>query len=256
MKICIIKIGTDTIIQDGQVDIGFLDKLKLEIEILNNKQVKCVLVCSGAVAIGRNIMNNILKDNRSDNLRVMAAIGQPYLIEMLNKYIGHIVAQVLVTSHDFINLEVRSVLSQTMFEMLDMGIIPVINENDLLSNEELDQVPLFNDNDALAVNIASIVSAKWLVIMSAGIDGLYINYDNKELGIYRQVSNVEELLIGLSDSKSTGGRGGMHAKLLSIKKAIDNYQQVYLINGYNPSNISKSLLRDSEFVGTVFKIDG
>jgi glutamate 5-kinase len=254
MKICLIKLGTDSIItSDGEVNSEVLITIKEQILTLKELGVYCLLVCSGAVGMGKKRYSNI-KILNTNALRIYASIGQPYLINEIQNILSpeYIVSQILLTSYDFTNLERRSILTHTIYDMLQNGIVPVINENDLISNEELDCIPTFNDNDSLAVNVAILVSASWLFILSAGIDGLYKDYNKKELGIYTNIQDLDSIVQSISDAKSSGGRGGMSSKIESIKKGVDNNIKVFLINGYKSYNIVKGINKKEDFVGTAF----
>jgi glutamate 5-kinase len=254
MKICLIKLGTDSIITtDGEVNKEVLITIKEQILTLKKLGVYSVLVCSGAVDMGKKRYSKI-QLSETNALRIYASIGQPFLINEIQSifYSEFIISQILLTSYDFSNLERRSILTHTIYDMLQNGIIPVINENDLISNEELDCIPTFNDNDSLAVNVASLISASWLFILSAGIDGLYKDYDKKELGIYSTIENLDSIANSVSEAKSNGGRGGMSSKLISIKKGVENNIKVFLINGFKAYNIVKAINKSNDFVGTSF----
>jgi glutamate 5-kinase len=255
MKICLIKLGTDSIITaDGRVNIEVLFTIRESILTLRTLGVYCVLVCSGAVDIGKKRYKNVKLEN-SNALRIYASIGQPYLINFIQNLFnstGYIISQILLTSYDFTNIERKSILTHTIYDMLQNNIIPVINENDLISNEELDCIPTFNDNDSLAVNVATLISASWLFILSAGIDGLYKDYHNQELGIYPAINDIDSIAESISQTRSIGGRGGMQSKIISIKKGVDSNIKVYLINGFKAYNIVKAINKSSDFVGTAF----
>ncbi len=254
MKICLIKLGTDSIITtDGEVNKEVLSTIKNQIIILKNLGICCVMVCSGAVDMGKKRYPS-LKIQNQNALRIYASIGQPYLInEIQNIFLGDfVVSQILLTSYDFTNLERCSILTHTIYDMLQSGIIPIVNENDLISNEELDCIPTFTDNDSLAVNVACLISASWLFILSAGIDGVYKDYNNQQLGIYNNIDDINSITQSISSTKSIGGRGGMDSKLIPIKKGVDSNIKVFLINGFKANNIEKGINKASDFVGTSF----
>ncbi len=256
MKIAIIKLGTDSIVNhNGNLNYKVIDEVLNSINILRSKGISPLLVCSGAVAIGKK-QNLSLKLSLQNEARIYASIGQPILLSKLQSRFRKKsipLAQILLTSKDFGDNERKSILIHTIYDMLNSGILPVINENDLLSNEELDCVPLFNDNDSLAVNVAILVSAKWLFLVSAGIDGLYKDYSNLELGFYDIVTDIESVSISISESKSSSGRGGMYAKIKAIQLAVENNITTYLINGYKAWNIQLALEKSVEFNGTKFE---
>jgi glutamate 5-kinase len=255
VKIAVIKLGTDSIVnKKGGLNYKIVDKIVDQIIQLKTLGIVSVLVSSGAVAIGKlRLQNyNLTNENRT---RIQASNGQAILINKLQtrfcKY-GFDLAQVLLTSKDFESNERKSILIHTIYEMLSVGILPVINENDLLSNEELDCIPLFNDNDSLAVNVSLLLSAKWLIILSANIDGLYLDLDNPNKGIIKQVTDIEQISSVISSNKSISGRGGMGAKISAIQKAVDGKVSTFLINGFKPENISLGIKKDLNFLGTEF----
>lgn len=255
MKICLIKLGTDTIVdQDGNINSEVINQLKKVIIKLKSKNIYSLLVCSGAVSIGRKKLPN-LKTQDINSLRIFASIGQPYLISQLQSLLNdqeYILSQILLTSNDLQINERKAILTHTIYEMLANNIIPVINENDLLSNEELEKIPIFNDNDSLAVHVGIMLSVTWLVILSAGIDGLYVNFENKELGIVKSVDDINSCLKLVNSNKSANGRGGMQSKLESLGLAMDHNITSYLINGFKIDNIIKGISGLEGFIGTKF----
>jgi glutamate 5-kinase len=257
VKIAVIKLGTDSIVnKKGGLNYKIVDNIVDQIIRLKKFGVVSVLVSSGAVAIGKTKLRNyILSDE--NRIRIQASNGQTILINKLQARFSKYeidLAQVLLTSKDFESNERKSILIHTIYEMLSVGILPVINENDLLSNEELDCIPLFNDNDSLAVNVSLLLSAKWLFILSANIDGLYIDVNNPEKGIISQVLDIDQISSVISSNKSNSGRGGMSAKITAIKKAVDGKVSTFLINGFKPDNISLAIKKDVKFLGTEFCI--
>jgi glutamate 5-kinase len=257
MKICLIKLGTDTIVtESGDINQEVFKTIVDNIAKLKEIGIQCVLVCSGAVAVGKKRNPNI-NFSGYNGLRICASIGQPYLINELQsclKYIDLVAAQILLTSYDFTNNDRKSILTHTIYDMLLNNIIPVINENDLISNEELDCIATFNDNDTLAVNVAILLSATWLFILSAGIDGLYKDYNNQELGIYKTINNINSVKNTINEIKSRGGRGGMLAKINSIEIAVKYKIKTYLINGFKAENIILGINKSESFIGTEFVI--
>ncbi|MGL4759011.1 MAG: hypothetical protein ACRCXZ_06750 [Patescibacteria group bacterium] len=255
MKIAVIKIGTDSIVKsNGNLNLKVIDGVIDSVIELRKLGIYSILVCSGAVAIGKKQHKHIVPSDLNRD-RIYASIGQPILISKLQKRVQKnklTLSQVLLTSKDFEDNERKSILIHTFYEKLQSSILPVVNENDLLSNEELDCVPIFNDNDSLAVNVAILTSSKWLFLLSAGIDGLYIDYKDFSKGVHQQVFEIESIFDSISTTKSESGRGGMQAKIKAIELATSKNITTFLINGFHPINISKAVKKDFDFLGTQF----
>jgi glutamate 5-kinase len=241
--VLVIKLGTAVITKiNGEIDDKIIRKIADEIAILN-KQFRVVLVSSGAVGSGKSFFKNY-KGTLSER-KAAAAVGNPLLIQLYHKYFKKYnitVAQALCERHHFSNRKQFLQLKETFEQFWENNILPVVNENDLVSNVELK----FSDNDELATLIAIGFDANTLVICtSAG--GLM----NNEKKIIAHVEKIDEKVLGyITKDKSTTGLGGMLSKITSTKLATSMGIRV-CICGLNTEKPIVSALEGKN--GTLFK---
>ena len=211
-EVLIIKLGTAVITQNnGEIDNKVIRKIADEIAILN-KQYRIVLVSSGAVGSGKSFFKNY-KGSLAER-KAAAAVGNPLLIQLYHKHFRKYditVAQALCERHHFSSRKQFLQLKETFEQFWENNILPVVNENDLVSNMELK----FSDNDELATLIAIGFDADTLVICtSAG--GLMDN----EKKIIPKVEKIDEKILSyITKDKSSTGLGGMLSKITSTKLA-------------------------------------
>lgn len=227
--VLVIKLGTAVITNvNGEIDEIIIKKLAEEISILN-KTNKVVLVSSGAVGTGKLFIKNY-KGTLIER-KAAAAVGNPILIQLYHKYLstfGITVAQALCERHHFSNRSQFLQLKQTFAEFWNNNILPVVNENDLVSNVELK----FSDNDELSTLIAIGFDADTLIICtSVGrlLDG--------EKQIIPLVDKIDNKILGfVKTEKSTLGLGGMVSKLTFTKLATSLGIKVVMsgMSGENP----------------------
>ncbi len=217
-----------------------------------NKGDRIVLVSSGAVGLGCNHLG--IKNRPTDivSLQAIAAIGQGYLMSLyeqsMNKH-GHKVAQVLLTRYDLESRKSYQNASNTLLKLLDWGVLPVVNENDTLSSDELK----YGDNDTLSALVATALNADQLILLT-DVDRLYSSdprTDNKA----KPITDVHHLDIVTNldaNSKKSGdwGTGGMNTKLSAAKVATSSGITVHMADGRNPTVLDE-LLNGSRG-GTVF----
>lgn len=211
-KVLVIKLGTAVITnEDGKIDQSVIKKIAAQVAVLNNTY-NIVLVSSGAVGSGK-IFFKKFKGTLTER-KAAAAVGNPILIQLYHKYFtayGIPVAQALCERHHFSNRKQFLQLKETFAEFWQNNILPVVNENDLVSNIELK----FSDNDELATLIAIGFDADTLVLCtSAG--GLLDHNKN----IIPTVEKIDQVVLGwVTPSKTSLGLGGMLSKLTSTKLA-------------------------------------
>ncbi len=252
----VIKVGTGVVCKtENEFDPQQVAGLAASIAGLVNAGRQVVLVSSGAVTLGAaelGIHRSRLKD--ASVTRACAAVGQCRLMQAYAESFrphGIKVAQVLVTEDDFSDLKRYSILRQTFERLLKLGTVPIVNENDTVTNIYTEQAPVFRDNDRLAALVLSKLDADALVLLS-NVDGLLYS-PNHELEHATVVSMVTEITPAIRDSArgaSSTGRGGMAAKLDAAEIAMQAGGMVVIANGKTPGILERVF--QGEEVGTLF----
>ena len=232
-----IKIGTSTLTHPtGMTNIRAAEELCKIISDLSNAGHEIIIVSSGAIAMGVSKMN--LKERPSDmpGKQAAAAVGQCELMYVYDRQFAehhHTVAQILVTKDDFGHPDRFSNFKNTLSRLLEFGIIPVINENDTVSTEEI----VIGDNDNLAAMVATAAGADVLVLLS-DIDGLY-TADPKTDSTATVISEVTEItpetMASAGGKGSKFGTGGMETKLQAAKICMEAGTEMVIANGSKPS---------------------
>ena len=256
-KRIVIKIGSSTIThaETGSLNLLKMEKLVRVLTDLKNQGKEVVLVSSGAIAVGRKAIGLKEKPAEISVKQACAAIGQAKLMMVYQKLFAEynqIPAQILMTKYTMINDISRKNAQNTFRELLSMGVIPIVNENDTVSTDELDYGD-FGDNDTLSAIVAALIGADLLILLS-DIDGLYTDdpnsNDNAEFIEY--VDTLDETLYDMGKgSSSSVGTGGMATKLSAAKIATDSGADMVIANGKDVYIINQIMSGDS--VGTVFK---
>lgn len=247
-----VKVGTSTLTYaTGNLNIRHIEKLCRVISDLKNAGHEIILVSSGAIGMGVGKLS--LRERPSDmpTKQAAAAVGQCELMYTYDRQFseyGHTVAQILLTGSDLRD-PVRSLnFRNTMDRLLQMGVLPVINENDTVSTEEIS----VGDNDTLAA-IVSVDAKAELLILLTDIDGLYTadpKKDSNATVIPRVEEITDEILALGGGSGSSLGTGGMHTKLHAAKLCTDNGIDMVIANGSRPEVLYD--IADGKPVGTLF----
>lgn len=247
----VIKIGTNVITgKNGMLDLKVMQSLVSQIsKIKNNRDI--TIITSGAIGAGMQELN--LKKKPTDVVmkQVCAAIGQSILManyhSLFNKYKIKI-AQILLTYDDIARKKTYSNLSNSLNKLFGLGIIPIINENDPISINEIG--PSFGDNDNLSALISSKIKADLLVVLT-NVDGLY-NKDPKDKSavLIKEVRSINKDIESTSGKASKLGLGGMKTKVEAAKKAIQAGITVVIANG-KKNDVLLNILNNEE-TGTVF----
>lgn len=249
----VIKVGTSTLTySNGKMNIRHVEQLCKVISDLKNAGNEVVLVTSGAIGMGVSKLG--LKERPADmpTKQAAAAVGQCELMYIYDKLFGeynHTVAQILITGEDVESDSRRAHLENTFFRLLELGTIPVINENDTVSTEEIVSV---GDNDTLAAIVSVIIKADLLVLLS-DIDGLYTGDPRKDgnARLIPVVKNIDESIISLGGGAgSVLGTGGMATKIEAAKKCTAAGIDMIITNGAHPDLLYKAV--EGESVGTRF----
>lgn len=231
----VIKIGTSSLIHDktGKLDLIKMEILVREVSDLRNQGKEVVLVSSGAIGVGSSSMGMDKKPEEISKKQACAAIGQAKLMMIYQKLFAEYnqtAAQVLMTKDTMVNDLNRRNAKNTFEELLKMGVIPIVNENDTISTYEIQ----FGDNDTLSAVVAALIEADLLILLS-DIDGLYTDdpRTNQEASFISLVETIDEGLLGMG-KESTGskvGTGGMATKLTAAILATSAGTDMVIANG-------------------------
>ena len=224
------------------------------IEVLSdikNQGKEIILVTSGAVGIGMGKLGITERPRETRGKQALAAIGQCELMDTYDRLFasyGHTVAQILLTGADFQSPERHENFSNTMSRLLELSVLPIINENDTVSTAEI----MVGDNDTLSALVASSVSADLLILLS-DIDGLYTADPHKDptATVIPAVYALTEKIMALGGSAGSSlGTGGMQTKLRAAKIAGDAGCDMIITNGDRPCDLYAII--DDMPVGTRF----
>ncbi len=252
-KRVVIKVGTSSLTYEtGKLNIKKIESIVRVVSDLRNRGIEVVLVSSGAVGAGVGKLNLPEKPSDTRKKQALAAIGQATLVSMYDRFFseyGHSSAQVLLTKF-ILDVEERYVNTKNTFEtMFEYGVIPIVNENDVISTYELE----FGDNDTLSAHIAKLVDAELLIILS-DIDGLYdsnpqANPDAKLISVVEKVDDKTYAIAGGAGSKR--GTGGMVTKLKAAEIVNPEGIDMIITNGAHPERIYD--IFEGKPTGTLFK---
>ena len=248
----VVKVGTSTLAHPtGQMNIRRVEQLCKVMSDLKNAGHEMVLVSSGAIAMGLGKLN--LKERPRDipTKQAAAAVGQcelMYVYDKLFSEYNHTVAQILLTGSDVDHAERRQHFRNTLFRLLAMGALPVINENDTVATDEI----VIGDNDTLAAIVAREIGADLLILLS-DIDGLYTADPrrDKDAALIPLVEAVTPEIMAMGGGNGTQlGTGGMLTKLRAAQLCTEKGVDMVIANGENPAVLYDIL--DGQPTGTRF----
>ena len=238
----VIKVGTSTLTyENGKINYRRIESLCKVLADLQNSGEDIMLVSSGAIGVGMGKTGLSVRPSEMKKKQALAAIGQCELMFMYDKLFGeynHSVAQILLTADAVETQSKRQNINNTIDELLNMGIIPIINENDTVAIDELEGNNI-GDNDMLSAIVSHIINADRLVILT-DIDGLYDSnpHKNPKAKKLEVVESITRSVMGMAaGTGSNRGTGGMITKLQAADYATKRGIEVYIINGENPKNI-------------------
>ena len=251
----VVKVGTNVLARaDDTLNTERIMALAAQLRRVIETGRKVVLVSSGAVGAGMGILG--LKNRPTDlpHLQAAAATGQAHLMRQWNEALqehGYHAAQILCTANDFRHRTRYLNIRNTINTLFEFGVVPVINENDTVSIEEIK----FGDNDRLAAMVTNLMHEPLLVILSV-IDGLYDrDPESPDAQLIHVVDEWKDELLGLASvKKSARGSGGMQSKLESVRTATAVGECVIIANGTDPTILDRIL--NAEEVGTLFLAKG
>jgi glutamate 5-kinase len=247
-KTVVVKLGTQLLSgKTARLDAAFLAAIAQQVAELRKRGMTVTLVSSGAIASGMGELNLTKRPTDLAKLQAVAAVGQRRLMDhWAGAFAPHRlpVAQILITRHD-IDLRKRFLnLRNTLLAIHDLGAVPIINENDTVSTDELVKIT-FGDNDILAASVAHALRANLLVLLSV-VDGLL---DSSGRPV-RLVSSIEAARDLIRAEKSALGKGGMDSKLLAAKTVTDAGEAMVVADG-RTENVLPRILAGEE-IGTLF----
>ncbi|RDU23114.1 glutamate 5-kinase [Anaerosacchariphilus polymeriproducens] len=234
-KRIVVKIGSSSLNHKITGDLNFtkLEKLVRELCDLRNQGKDVVLVSSGAIAVGRKAIGLKEKPDQVSIKQACAAIGQAKLMMTYQKIFAEytqVVGQVLMTKNTMLDNVARKNAQNTFEQLLRVGAIPIVNENDTVSTYEM----RFGDNDQLSAIVASLIGADLLILLS-DIDGLYTDdpRENKNAKFVDVIDKIDDKLLqmGKDTTGSDIGSGGMAAKLTAAKIATLSGADMVIANG-------------------------
>ena len=259
-KRIVIKIGSSSLhhMATGELNLTKMERLVRELCELRNQGKEVILVSSGAIAVGKKTVNVAPTDADIPLKQACAAIGQARLMMVYQRLFAeynHTTAQILMTMHTITDKTSRKNAHNTFSKLLELGVIPVVNENDTVATHEVEDT--FGDNDFLASIVTALTGADLLILLS-DIDGLYTDdpRTNKDAELVTFIDELDDTFMnmGKATTGSSIGTGGMNAKLSAAKVATSSGADMIIANGEDVSVIHK-IMEGREY-GTLFKANG
>ena len=253
----VVKVGTRVLTHsDGTLNQERIAALAEELSKLVEGKRKVALVSSGAVGAGMSVLKLAKRPTDLAHLQAVAAIGQAKLMEAYDRHFrphGRHAAQLLLTAGDFDDRTRYLNVRNTILKLLEIGAIPIINENDTVAVDEL--MATFGDNDRLAAMVTSLIRAPLLVILS-DIQGLYDGDPGlPESKIVHTVTKLDETVLGYVRDKKTGlSKGGMASKLNAARIVTTAGENMIIASGREPGMLARIFA--GEEVGTLFVAQG
>ena len=253
-KRIVVKIGSSTLThaETGDMDLVKMERLVRVLTDISNCGKDVVLVSSGAIAVGRKTMKITERPKEKSVKQACAAIGQTRLMMVYQRLFAEynkIPAQVLITKLTMINDINRRNARATFSELLSMGVIPIVNENDTVVTDEIE----FGDNDTLSAIVAALIHADLLVLLS-DIDGLYDDdpHVNPDAKFIEEIDYITDDLESMAKGPGSDvGSGGMATKIAAARIANDAGADMVICNGCDMKNLRHAL--EGRNVGTLFR---
>ncbi len=252
-KRIVIKIGSSTLTHEsGELNLRRIEALVKTLSDFKNEGRQVVLVSSGAVSAGVARVGTHRPTCTAEK-QAMAAVGQSELMKIYSRFFsdyGHTVAQILLTKDVMDNEARRSAAEDTFRTLLEMGCIPIVNENDSVSTEGIN----FGGNDTLSAYVALVCHADLLINLS-DVEGLYDSDPrrNPDAKLIEHVKGVDARIMAMAGGAGTErGTGGMATKLEAARMVVEAGIPMYIMNGKDPTVLYK--LMDGEHVGTYFAV--
>ena len=248
----VVKIGTSTLAHPtGHLNIRRVEQLCKVMSDIKNAGHEVILVSSGAIGMGVGKLGLRERPKDIPTKQAAAAVGQCELMYTYDKLFSeyhHTVAQLLITGDDTKNAARHQNFTNTLNRLLQLGALPIINENDTVSTDEI----VIGDNDTLGAIVAKSVHADLLILLS-DIDGLYTADPHRDPNakLLPRVTAIDQSILDLAGvSSTTQGTGGMVTKLRAAQICMDCGCDMVIANGHDPENLYAIL--DGRNVGTRF----
>ncbi len=258
-KRVVVKIGSSSLhhMNTGELDLTKMERLVRELCELKNQGKDVILVSSGAIAVGKKSLGTVPSDGDIPLKQACAAVGQARLMmiyERLFAEYNHLTAQILLTMHTMTEDTSRINAQNTFRKLLELGVIPVVNENDTVATHEV--VDTFGDNDFLASVVAALTGADLLILLS-DIDGMFTDdpHSNKDAKLIPLIEKIDGKYLEMA-KPTTGsglGTGGMNAKINAARTATSSGADMVIANGKDVSVIHK--IMEGRNYGTLFAAD-
>lgn len=252
-KRIVVKVGTTSLTySNGKFNLKKIDTLSKMLTDLTNRGMEVVLVSSGAIAIGAEKLGLAERPRDVIGKQAASAVGQALLMQLYEKLFSEYnqkVAQILITKPVFDAEIKRRNASNTINRLLEMGVIPIVNENDTIATDEFNE---FSDNDTLSSYVAALIESDLLIILS-DIDGMYTADPNKDKDA-KMIDTIPEInddIYALAgDSASQLGTGGMVTKVKAADYLSKKNVSMVIASGENPDIVYDIL--EGKNVGTLF----
>lgn len=252
----VVKVGTSTLTyENGRINLTRIERLTRILSDVMNSGREVVLVTSGAIGVGVSKLKLKEKPKTIREKQAVASVGQCELMHIYSKFFGeysHTVGQVLLTRDVVEDNHIRKNVCNTFETLIENQIIPIVNENDTVSIDEIENIVRFGDNDNLSAIVAKLVKADLLIILS-DIDGFY-DSDPRKNPNSKLMKEINEITPELEEccggAGSNLGTGGMITKLTAAKTATEAGVHMVLANGEEPKIILDILEGDE--IGTLF----
>ena len=257
-KRIVIKIGSSSLthVETGRLNLRKLEVLARELSDLHNQGKDIVLVSSGAIAVGAAALGMVGKPKELEKQQACAAVGQAKLMMIYQKLFSEYnqtAGQILMTKNTIVNSVNRRNALNTYNQLLSLGVIPIVNENDSISTYEIESLEKFGDNDTLSAVVSALIGADLLILLS-DIDGLFTDDPNKnpDAEFIDTVDTLDERLLNMAKSPSSNvGTGGMITKLTAARIATAAGCDMVIANGKDFHVIHK--IMEGRKYGTLFK---
>lgn len=252
-KRIVIKVGTSSLIHKntGNINLFRLEKLVRALTDMHNSGKDVILVSSGAIGVGYKALGLSDRPQSLPMKQACSAVGQGQLMMIYQKLFAEYnqgSAQILITKETMLNDERRFNAKNTFEQLLALGVIPIVNENDTVSTEEIE----FGDNDTLSAVVTSVVKADLLILLT-DIDGLFTDDPHKNPGakLISEVPVIDETIEDMAKGAvSKVGTGGMATKIAAANIVTDAGADMVILNSENLNNINKVIA--GEKLGTLF----
>lgn len=248
----VVKVGTSTLAHPtGRLNIRRVEELCKVLSDIKNAGNEIVLVSSGAIGMGAGKLMLTEKPSDMPTKQAAAAVGQcelMYTYDKLFEEYRHMVGQILLSAYDIEHEERKNNFKNTIFRLLELGVLPIVNENDSISTEEIN----IGDNDTLAAIVAINCQADLLILLS-DIEGLYTKdpHKNEDAELIHNIYQITPEVQALAgETGSNFGTGGMATKISAARKAMSYGIDMVIANGDKPELLYEII--KGEEVGTRF----